>query len=199
MTKNPELWESASSTASKPPVAVCKQGPPRRRRRRRTGVRGEAPGLPQSPAEGCWPCQAADRVVGSRGCGSPGTRGFFYLAAASAHLGLHRRGWQVIARSQEEVPGLCQRTDPLDHADWPPEQNLPDVLEPTWEGDQGLKSRQGGGALTQSSAPPCPADRNAAREPGTPLSRQSGLRRRVMRLMPHRGTGGHNSGPRRKL
>lgn len=28
MTKNPELWESGSSTASKLPVAVCKQGPP---------------------------------------------------------------------------------------------------------------------------------------------------------------------------
>lgn len=151
-------------------------------RRRRTGVRGEAPGLPQSPAEGCWPCQAAGRVVRSHGCGSPGTRGFPYLAAASAHLCLHPREWKVIAearaparhpltaRSQKEGPGLCQVTNNLNHADGPVSRIFRDVLEPTWEGDWEPRSRQGGGALTQRSAPPSPADRNAAKAAGPPLS-----------------------------
>ena len=53
MTKNPELWESGSSTASKLPVAVCKQGHPQRRETRVGvgGVAGEFPGLPQNLAE----------------------------------------------------------------------------------------------------------------------------------------------------
>lgn len=67
------------------------------------------------------------------------------------HLGLHRRGQKVIAEarapgrhvliagSQKEVPGPCQRTDHLDHAAGPLDRIFRGVLEPTWAGREGVR------------------------------------------------------------
>lgn len=52
MTKNPELWESSSPTASQLPGAVCKQGPPPEEEEEEDGSPGRGPRAAAEPGGG---------------------------------------------------------------------------------------------------------------------------------------------------